>query len=57
MKMPFGKYKDEEIDDVPIAYLDWLVDQGWVDPVLLLNIENHLDKQSDYRAMRDRGQN
>lgn len=24
MKMPFGKYKGEEVEDLPIRYLIWL---------------------------------
>lgn len=27
-KMPFGKYKDERIEDVPADYLLWLWDNG-----------------------------
>jgi DnaJ-class molecular chaperone len=26
MKMPFGKYKEKEIGDIPESYLHWLVD-------------------------------
>lgn len=29
-EMPFGKYKGQEIGNVPAEYLDWLHDQPWV---------------------------
>jgi uncharacterized protein (DUF3820 family) len=28
--MPFGKYKGEDMDDIPATYLDWLRGQEWV---------------------------
>ena len=31
MKMPFGKYKDVYMDEVPATYLDWLRGQSWID--------------------------
>lgn len=26
MKMPFGKYKGEELSDIPAVYLEWLLE-------------------------------
>ena len=26
MEMPFGKHKGEELEDIPLDYLEWLVD-------------------------------
>ncbi|MDY0314760.1 MAG: DUF3820 family protein [Bacteroidales bacterium] len=26
---PFGKHKDEDIEDVPTSYLQWLVGEDW----------------------------
>ena len=28
--MPFGKHKNERMEDVPATYLDWLRDQDWL---------------------------
>lgn len=30
MKMPFGKHKGKEIEDIPKQYLYWLNSQEWV---------------------------
>jgi uncharacterized protein (DUF3820 family) len=30
MKIPFGKFSDWEVDDLPRWYLDWLVQQKWM---------------------------
>lgn len=29
MKMPFGKYKDTAICDLPISYLEWFAREGF----------------------------
>lgn len=29
MKMPFGKYKDVLICDLPVSYLEWFNRNGW----------------------------
>ncbi len=29
--MPFGKYKDYDIETVPNSYLEWLLEQEWVE--------------------------
>lgn len=34
MKMPFGKYKGEEIGDLPSTYLEWLVENVAMDDKL-----------------------
>ena len=32
--LPFGKFKGLPLDEVPLTYLDWLVDQEWLkDPL------------------------
>ena len=28
-KLPFGKHKGEGIEDVPLNYLEWLMEQDW----------------------------
>lgn len=29
VKMPFGKYKDTIICDLPVSYLEWFQREGW----------------------------
>lgn len=29
MKMPFGKYKDTLLCDLPVSYLEWFNREGW----------------------------
>ena len=38
MKMPFGKYKDKELTEIPKTYLRWLSRQEWVGAWLLYSI-------------------
>jgi uncharacterized protein (DUF3820 family) len=41
MKMPFGKHKGKEMDDVPAAYLMWLYESD-VKGVVHAYIENNI---------------
>lgn len=34
MRLTFGKFKGEELDDVPISYVRWLEEQEWLEPRL-----------------------
>lgn len=43
MKMPFGKYRDWELTDVPKHYLQWLRRQQWVGAWLVKEINDVLD--------------
>jgi hypothetical protein len=43
MKMPFGKYQDWELADVPKNYLQWLRRQQWVGAWLVKEINDVLD--------------
>lgn len=29
MKMPYGKYKDKLLCDLPVSYLEWFQRKGW----------------------------
>lgn len=29
MKMPFGKYKDTVLCNLPVSYLEWFQREGW----------------------------
>lgn len=41
-KLTFGKYKDEDICDIPINYLKWLEEQPWIDKFIGMRQEiNH----------------
>jgi uncharacterized protein (DUF3820 family) len=43
MKMPFGKHKGVDLDQVPATYLDWLHGQDWIKkfPDVLKYIEDN----------------
>ncbi|MBU0696462.1 MAG: DUF3820 family protein [Bacteroidetes bacterium] len=28
-RMPFGKYKDRLLCDLPVSYLEWFANKGW----------------------------
>lgn len=43
--MPFGKYKGENIGDIPTGYLTWLLEQDWAsDPVVEMVREELIDR-------------
>lgn len=29
VKMPFGRYKDTLLCDLPVSYLEWFANKGW----------------------------
>lgn len=41
MKMPFGKYKNQDIEEVPTDYLIWLAEQN-PSPVILAHLREEL---------------
>ena len=59
-KMPFGKFKDRTLENVPLKYLDWLigeknlkadmpitynhVEQYLADPIIKMELERILDE-------------
>jgi hypothetical protein len=44
MKMPFGKYKNQNITDIDTSYLNWLLDNSSnLDYYLKRFIQNHLE--------------
>lgn len=45
MKMPFGKYKDEDLMDVPIEYIKWLEQQN-IDEELRKELNSEIDRRS-----------
>ena len=38
MKMPFGKYQDQDLTEIPRAYLFWLRGQKWLGTWLVKEI-------------------
>ena len=42
MKMPFGKYQDIELAEIPSQYLRWLGRQPWVGRWLIQGIDGVL---------------
>jgi uncharacterized protein (DUF3820 family) len=47
--MPWGKYQGEQIQDVPRRYLNWLLEQDWID-----EHEELVEAIEDQLAVRDR---
>lgn len=46
MKMPFGKYKGEEVCDVPLHYIKWAEEQAFIDmyPGLRAELQHEIEK-------------
>jgi len=42
MKMPFGKYKGEFVDELPADYIDWLLTECDLRPALQKELEAQL---------------
>lgn len=53
--MPFGKYKSEQMQNVPASYLMWLYDEGKCNDEVRTYIEDNLDviKQEIKRDNKD----
>lgn len=48
--MPFGKYKDVKLEDVPADYLLWLKDQDWIETKYPAVAEYVYAKEEELRA-------
>ncbi len=42
MKMPFGKYKGMEVDDLPINYMQWCCENINGNDALIIEMESQL---------------
>ena len=52
--MPFGKYKGEELSNIPTEYLDWLIGQDWMNGRdLQRDILTHLRTRAEWHNMED----
>ena len=45
--IPFGKHAGKYASDIDVSYLDWLIGQGWLNPVLEREIHEHLKARSE----------
>ena len=46
-RMPFGNWKDYELDEVPRSYLTWLRGQPWLGAWLVREIDDVLSDETD----------
>jgi len=46
VKLTFGKYKGEELHEVPISYLMWLEEQDWVRPDLRKDLQYEIARRT-----------
>jgi hypothetical protein len=44
--MPFGKFKNEALDRLPLWYLDWLDRQDWLRPWLADAVHDELERRT-----------
>lgn len=52
MKMPFGKYKGEDLEDLPTDYIDWLLTECDLLPDLEAELENQLKLRKGHGVSR-----
>lgn len=45
MIIPFGKYKGQDFDDIPIDYIQWLEEQNWLKDELRQECQFQLDRR------------
>lgn len=45
--MPFGKYKGESVYEIPLSYLEWLVDNIDLQEPLATEVNNAIDWHDD----------
>ena len=54
MRMPFGKYRDVDFEDIPEDYFEWLLDQDWLKDSLRNKIEEFLGETPSSRSSSSR---
>jgi uncharacterized protein (DUF3820 family) len=54
MKMPFGKYKGEPVEDIPADYLEWALENCDLRPALQVEMEAQLAMKRGEGASRGR---
>jgi len=53
MIIPFGKFKNKEIEEVPSKYLLYLIDQDWFNDKFV-QLSNEVVKELEWRDKFDR---
>lgn len=53
-RMPFGKHKGIRFENIPVKYLDWMIDQD-ISADLKAAITNHLqsERKSEWEALEE----
>jgi len=47
MRMPFGKFKGEHLEDIDdTSYLTWLEQQDWLKPELRAAVQHEIDRRT-----------
>jgi uncharacterized protein (DUF3820 family) len=54
MKLTFGKFKDEEIENVPTSYLNWLAENLVLPDNVQEEIQNQIKLRSGEGIVRDK---
>lgn len=58
-RIPFGKFKGKDMEDVPNSYLEWIIGEDWFKekyPVLGANIKKELEYRERFDLkIRDEG--
>lgn len=55
MKMPFGKYKGQQIEDIPDDYLRWCLENCNLDSVTCAEMEAQLGARNGEGIARQKG--
>lgn len=50
MKLPFGKFKGEDLCDVELSYLKWLEEQDWIDSGLRKALNHEIERRTGDRS-------
>ena len=53
MRMPFGQFLHEQLEDIPTWYLSWIVQQPWVGDWLVKAIGRVLENRFEREECND----
>ena len=51
-QIPFGKFKNQDIEDIPDSYLEWIIGEDWFKEKFK-NIHTIIKKELEYREKFD----
>jgi uncharacterized protein (DUF3820 family) len=57
MEMPFGKHKGEKLEDVPVDYIEWALENCDLRPALQAEMEAQLALKRGEGVSRQKGRN